>query len=117
MADGYFDVYPEAVATAGSRTAATSGGWAAWASQVETLLRNAAADAREPVVTSAIEDHLSRWNPRLQGLAANADALGTNAASAAYVVANADIASAAALSCPADTVYESAEHLSRPITG
>ncbi|HET8681410.1 MAG TPA: hypothetical protein VFM54_06005 [Micromonosporaceae bacterium] len=117
MADGFLDLFPDLVATAGGQTAATSGQWAAWAGRAETLLRNAAADAREPVVTAAVEDHLSRWNPRMQGLAANADALGTNAASAANVVANADTASAGVLSSDAATAYGAAGQLSRPITG
>jgi hypothetical protein len=116
MPADYLDVDPDVVATAGHSTASTSGDWSAWASQVETQLRSAAASVHEPAVTSALESYLSAWNPRLHGLAANVDALGTNAASAAHVIANADNESATTLGGQGTAALAEGAHLSRPIT-
>jgi hypothetical protein len=111
----FLDVEPDAVSAAGRNTAGTSTQWGEWASRVETGLRTAAVEAHESVVTAAIEEHLSAWNPRLHGMATNADALGRNAVSASNVVSNADGESAAMLGQQGALAYGTAGHLSRPI--
>jgi len=116
MPGDYLDVDTDAVASAGNATAGTSGEWSGWASQVATQLRGAASSASESEVSSAIEGFLSMWNPRLQGLAANAEALGINAASASHAVVNADGTSTGMLNQVAATDYGSCPVLSRPIT-
>lgn len=97
MSENYIDLDPGAVSAAGQATAATSGQWSSWASRTETGLRQAAADAQEAVVTAAFEEHLTSWNPRMQALGTDADALGTNAVSASHTMLNADGSSAATL--------------------
>ena len=115
MPADYLDVDPDAVGTAGRTTANTSTHWGSWAGHVDGQLRNAAAEANDPVVTAAFEDHLSTWNPRIQGMATNADALGTNAASAANVVVNADSGATATLNGTGSTIQGLTTQLSRPI--
>jgi hypothetical protein len=117
MSNSYVDVDTGAVTGAGRATAATSTQWAEWASRSETLLRQAAVDCQEPIVTGALEGHLSEWNPRMQRLAGNADALGTNAVSAAHVMLNADSTSAATLGRQSATEQTVGSHLRRPIAG
>lgn len=89
MAD-QLDVAPEHVIGGGRRTAATTVEWSGWAAQVRIGLWVAAASARDTSVTSALEDHLSRLAPALARLAANSEALGGNAVTAACVVVDAD---------------------------
>ena len=110
MPPDFLDVDPETVAAAGSRTAATGGDWSAWAARVETLLRDAAAGAGDAVVTADVEGHVSALNPRLHRLAADAEALGINATSAAYVVVNTDLTAA-------DTLRSTGSCLLRAVNG
>lgn len=111
----FLDLDPGTVATAGHSTAATSTEWQAWGSRVETLLRTAATDAQQPVVTSAFEEHLATWNPRIHGAAHNAEALGTNATSASTVMVNTDGTSSTRLAgCVVDE-HRMQTWLSRPI--
>ncbi len=116
MPDGYVELDPDTVATAGTRTAATSEQWASWAGRVENLMRTAAGNAMESVVTTAIEGHLSAWNPRLQRMATNVETVGTNATSASYVMTNADHTSTTALGQQGAQVETTCSALSRPIT-
>lgn len=115
MAEDYVALSPEAVSAAGRGTAATATQWAQWASQVGGSLRDAAAQAQEPTVTAAFEEHLSTWNPRVNALATDADALGTNAVSAATVMLNADSTANSVLGCQAATEQAGTTHLRRPI--
>lgn len=117
MSEGFVDLDPGAVHGAGNNTAATSGEWRGWASRAEGLLRSAVGSARESVVSSALEGYASTWNPSLHGVARNADALGSNAASASVVMTGADGAANTLLSQHGGTVQGHTSHLSRPITG
>lgn len=110
MPPHFLDVDPEAVAAAGSRTAATAGDWSAWAVRVETLLRDVAAGAADAVVTGDVEAHVSTLNPRLHRLAADAEALGINATSAAHVIVNIDLTAA-------DALRSNGSCLLRPVNG
>ncbi|GAA1663860.1 hypothetical protein [Fodinicola feengrottensis] len=111
----YLDVDPDAVGTAGRTTASTSTDWESWASHVDGQLRGAAEQASDPVVTPAFEDHLCTWNPRIQSMARNVDALGTNAVSASNVVANADSTSTTTLTTTGAAAHGLSSVLSRPI--
>lgn len=113
----YLDLAPEAVSTAGRRTAQTSSTWGGWATRSETLLRNAAGGARQGKVTNAFETYLSRWNPKLKGLAVRADGLGTNAVSASYTVDQGDGDAAAIVHGHSGDAHSQASHLNRPING
>ena len=117
MSEGFIDLDPGAVSSAGRNTAATSGEWSSWAGQAEGLLRDAAGGAKESVVSAAFEGYVSTWNPALQGIARQVDAMGTNAASASTVMTGADHDSAGLLGQHGSTVAGQASHLSRPITG
>lgn len=112
----YLDVDTDVVASAGRTTAGTSTNWESWAGHVDGQLRNAAAQSNDPVVTAAFENHLSTWNPKIQGMAKNANALGTNATSAANVVTNADSGANAALSTTGTSANGMTSMLRRPIT-
>jgi hypothetical protein len=112
----YVDVDPEAVHYGGRTTAGTSTHWAQWATGLEDKLRHAASDSQEPVVTAAFQEHLSMWNPRMKGMAGNADALGTNAASAGNTVVNADYTSTTTLNAQGSLVHTNATNLHRPIS-
>jgi hypothetical protein len=117
VAGDYIDLDSDLVANSGRATAATSTQWEHWASRTETLLRNAAADSHEPVVNSAFEEHLSQWNPRMKRLASNADALGTNAVSAARTMDGADTFSASMIMQQVgEAIADAASHLRREIT-
>ncbi|GAA1667826.1 hypothetical protein [Fodinicola feengrottensis] len=113
----YYDVHPEPVISAGTNTAATSADWQTWAHQSETALRGAASGAADATVGGAFEDYLSSWNPKLQGIAKQAEAQGVNATSAANVVVGADGQSATLLNQPLQQGSELSSTLSRPITG
>lgn len=115
MPEDFLDVDPEAVAAAGGRTAAGATDWAAWAGRVETLLRDAATGANDSTVSAAVEQHLSALNPQLHQLAANTEALGTNATSAACVVSDADQTGATELGRLAGTWQPLTSWLTRPI--
>lgn len=82
---------------------------------METLLRDAAAGASDPVVGAAVEEHLSALNPHLHQLAANTEALGINTTGAANVVTDADQTAAVDLRL-AGTSHPLTSWLTRPIT-
>ncbi len=111
----YLDLKPEAVADSGRRTAATSQDWACWAGRSQAGLRDGAAGALDPVMRGALEEYLSAWNRKIQGLAVSAEALGTNAVSAANTMVGADQQSAAALNQAATEAARVGSLLSRPI--
>jgi hypothetical protein len=115
MSEDYVALDPDAVRAAGRGTAGTAREWAQWAAQVQGSLRDAAAQSQEPVVSAAFEEHLSTWNLRINALATDADALGTNAVSGANVMANADSTSTAVLGGQATTEHTTTTHLRRPI--
>jgi hypothetical protein len=117
MPDGFLEMDPEVVASAGRATAATSTQWAAWAGQAETQLRAAASGAGDSVVTAAFETYVSTWNPKLQSLAGHASTLGGNTVSGANVVDGADADSAALLRQQQATEAANGSWLSRPIEG
>jgi hypothetical protein len=116
MPESYVDLQPETVTVAGRATAATSTQWSQWAGRTETLLRNAGADAHESVITAAVEEHLATWNPRMKGLATNADALGTNAVSATQVMLGADGTSTTTLNQQEALERRHGSSLRRPIS-
>lgn len=111
----YIDLNPEAVAGSGQRTAATSQDWAAWARRWDEDLRNVAAGSQDPVARGLFEESLSAWNPRMQEIAAAAEALGGNAVAAAGTMIGADQQSAGALNQAAAEGHRVGSLLSRPI--
>jgi hypothetical protein len=115
MPDDFVELEPDTVATAGRQTAATSGEWSGWASQVGALLRGAGGSASDAVVSSLIEDHLTTLNPWLHQLAADTEALGGNATSASYVVADGDGSCAVDLGRHHADAQTTATHLNRPV--
>lgn len=112
----FIELNPEVVASAGQATAATAGEWEAWAGASETALRNSADSALDPVVTPAIEGFLAAINPKLKGMAPQADALGVNATSASHTMSNSDSESTGQLTAYGSQVQGQASVLSRPIT-
>lgn len=111
----YIDLNPEAVADSGRRTAATAQEWTGWVGRSHAGLRDGAAGAQDPVMRGALEEYLSAWNATIQGLAGSAEALGTNAVSAANTMVGADQQSAAALNQAAGEASRVGSLLSRPI--
>jgi uncharacterized protein YukE len=107
----FLDVHPDAVVSAGNRTAGTSDGWQSWAHTTETTLRDAATVVQDGAVGGAVATYLSNLNPAMQSIAQQVDALGTNTTSAANVVTNADGEATIAL-----TQTGQRSMLSRPIT-
>lgn len=115
MPDDFVELTPDLVINAGRQTAATAGQWSGWASRVGSLLREAAGSARDPVVTAAIEEHLSTVHPWLYRLAANIEALGGNASSAGSVLVDADQDGAARFGRRHATALGAAALLARPV--
>jgi hypothetical protein len=111
----YLDVDPEAVATAGRRTAATASTWEVWASRSDSVLRDCATEARDSTVSAAIEGYLSSLNPTLKALAKQVDTVGTNTVSAAHSVQNSDTEAAALLDQQGHHVDHLTSALRRPI--
>lgn len=112
---GFIDVTPEPVSASGRATAATASTWETWAGHSETLLRNAASGASEGVVTGAFEEFLGALNPLLKGIAAHADAQGSNAVSATGVVVAGDGQGAVYLNQAGAQEASSGSALRRPI--
>lgn len=117
MADVFLDLITDLVTGAGRATASTSTEWAAWANHAETQLRTAASSASDAVVTAAFEDYLSTWNPQLQRLAAQVEALGGNTVSGAGAVEAADADSNTVLGQQMSMENATGSWLNRPIEG
>lgn len=111
----FLDVNTDVVGAAGANTAGTAESWRSWATQADTAFREAAVAVREAVVTSAVEGYASDWNPRLQGLATQIDALGRNTTSASNVVVSADGTSTTLLNQQGGVTTATGSQLNRPI--
>lgn len=111
----FIDIHPDVVFGAGRATAATSADWDAWAGRAESLLRDVAGDAGDPVVGRAFEDYLSMWNPTMKNAGRQAAALGNGASRAAGSVAEGDHVGAGHLRRTGAHLEGTASQLRRPI--
>ncbi len=111
----FFDVNPDAVASAGRSTSATASSWESWANKSENLLRNAASDAHDSTFSAALEGYLSQLNPTMHSVGKEVDAVGTNTVSAAHTVTNSDTEASHQLSQHGRHLDHEASTLRRPI--
>lgn len=112
----YLDVQTDTVAASGRYTAATAGDWQSWGHAADTALREAATVVADATVSSAVEGYAADWNPKIQSLAIQVDALGHNTTSASNVVVNADHDANALLTGLGARDAGLGGHLRRPIT-
>jgi uncharacterized protein YukE len=117
MGADYLDLDPTAVAGAGNSTAATSGNWQSWGHEADTSFHEAASVVHDGGLSAAFGSYAATWNPRIQGLAIQVDALGRNTTSAANTMVNADGTATAQQRPVLDTVATgNRSALSRPIS-
>jgi len=116
MGEPYIDVAPDAVASAGRTTAGCSDAWASWAGRSAAAVRQAASDAQDGLMTTALESYLGTINPSMQRMATNTEALGGNAVTGASTMAGSDNSAAGVVARAGGTADASRRYLSRPIT-
>ncbi|WP_436532175.1 hypothetical protein [Actinoplanes sp. HUAS TT8] len=115
MADNYVDLHPPVVVAAGTSTAGTSTEWQSWGTQADTTLRETSAQVGDAVLSLAVENYTTSWNPRIQGVAVQVDALGVNTRTAANTMTSADGDAVNALMPVGAAASTQGSVLSRPI--
>ena len=116
MADNFVDLHPPVVVAAGTGTANTAGEWQSWGHQSDTAFHEASAQVRDAVLSQAVETYASSWNPRIQGVAVQVDALGRNTRSAANTMTGADGDAVTALLPVGNVAERQGSVLRRPIS-
>lgn len=116
MAESYVDLHPPVVVAAGTSTANTSGEWTAWGTESDTAFHEASASVRDGVVSLAVENYATSWNPRIQGIAVQVEGLGVNTKSAANTMTSADGDATTAITPVGYTTQTQGSVLSRPIS-
>ncbi|HET8659039.1 MAG TPA: hypothetical protein VFM55_08595 [Micromonosporaceae bacterium] len=107
---GTAEVYAAGQRVAGQATAATT-----LAGQYLASLATAHDTVRHPVVVAALARYRDVWQPRVNEVAPQIDALGTNTGSSAVVVAHSDEDSNALLAQQGGLASEQGSTLLRPV--
>src|SRR5262249_41077815 len=111
----FYEMETGQVYASGQATAAQAGSATAVAGQYLSALANAHDPVHHPTVVAAVGRYRGLWQPRINEVAPQIDALSTNTGSSATVVADSDADATTLLTAPALTVSDQGSALTRPV--
>jgi hypothetical protein len=111
----YYEIDTEGVYGSGQATAAHTPDAAALASQYLNALENAHGTVHHATVVAAVGRYRDNWQPRVNEVAPQVDALGTNTSSSATIIATSDQDSTTLLGQHGATTEAQSDPLRRPI--
>jgi hypothetical protein len=111
----FYEIDTDGVYSSGQRTAAHAPGAETLARQYLGSLESAHGVVHHPTVVAAVARYRDNWQPRVNEVAPQIDALGTNTSSSATIITRSDQTSTTLLSQQGSAAETQTNVLSRPI--